>query len=194
MYKVYKTNTKKAILFTFVTVTNVTKYIRLNKIREIRGKYIYLYCLIYLIIYTQWREWLRWLHRLQKLKREGSSMTLKELSHLYYLNREIERDRQCLEELRSKAESPQSLTLEAIIKAKQEKCIHERDRLERFISGIDDSLTRQIFTMRYANSLSWAEIAAKVGGGNKPNSVRRRIYRAVEKIEKIEKSSGADVC
>ena len=118
-------------------------------------------------------------------------MTLKELSQLYYLNREIEMDRQCLEELRSKAESPQSLALEAIIKAKQDQRIHERDRLERFISGIDDGLTRQIFTMRCAGGLSWAETAAKVGGGNKPNSVRRHIYRA---FEKIEKSSEAAVC
>ena len=118
-------------------------------------------------------------------------MTLKELSELYYLNQEIERNRQRLEELRSKAESPQSLALEAIIKAKQDQCIHERDRLERFISGIDDNLTRQIFTLRCAGGLSWARIAAKVGGGNRPNSVRRRFYRD---LEKIEKSSGVAVC
>jgi len=118
-------------------------------------------------------------------------MTLKELSHLYYLNREIEMDRQRLEELRSKAESLQSLALEAIIKAKQERCIQERDRLERFISGIDDSLNRQIFTMRCACGLRWVEIAAKVGGGNTAGSVSRRFYRV---LEKIEKSSGAAVC
>jgi len=118
-------------------------------------------------------------------------MRLKELSHLYYLNREIEMDRRRLEELKSKPESPQLPVLEATIKAKQERCIHERDRLERFISGIDDILTRQIFTMRCAGGLSWAEIAAKVGGGNTTHDVRRRIYRA---FEKIEKSSGAAVC
>jgi DNA-directed RNA polymerase specialized sigma24 family protein len=118
-------------------------------------------------------------------------MTLKELSQLYYLNREIEMDRRRLEELRSKAESPQSPALEATIKAKQERCIQERDRLERFISSIDDNLTRQIFTMRCACGLSWAEIAAKVGGGNTTQGVMRRIYRA---FEKIEKSSGAAVC
>ena len=118
-------------------------------------------------------------------------MNLKELSNLHYLNREIEIDRKRLEELRSKAESPQSPALEAIIKANLERCIQERDRLERFINGIDDNLTRQIFTLRCAGGLSWARIAAKVGGGNKPNSIRKRIYRA---FEKIEKSAEAAVC
>ena len=133
-------------------------------------------------------------------------MRLKELSQLYYLNREIERDQQRLEELRSKAESPQSpvltgmpitpttesrleryvvemVDLEAIIKTKQERCIHERNMLERFINDIDDSLTRQIFTLRCVNGMGWAEIAVEVGGGNTGDGVKMRFYRHLKKIK-----------
>ena len=124
-------------------------------------------------------------------------MTLKELSQLYYLNREIEMDQRRLEELRSKVESPpapglsgmpgvvtaERVDLEAVIKAKQEQCIHERNRLERFIGDIDDSLDRQIFILRFVNGLSWAEVAASIGGGNTGEGVRRRFYRQLKKNE-----------
>jgi len=133
-------------------------------------------------------------------------MNLKEISQLYYLNREIEMDQQRLEELRSKAESPQSpvltgmpmtasaesrleryvvemVDLEAIIKAKQDQCLHERNKLERFIGDMDDSLTRQIFTLRCVNGLSWAEIAIEVGGGNTTEGVRQRFYRGLKKMK-----------
>ena len=95
-------------------------------------------------------------------------MTIKELSQLYYLNREIERDRERLSILRSKASSmgasgfdgiPKSgslggrleqciaeiVDLEVIIQAKITQCLHERNRLERYISDIPDSITRQVF-------------------------------------------------
>ena len=92
-------------------------------------------------------------------------MTLKELSQLYCLNREIEMDQQRLAELRTKAENasdrqlsdmPKSpnvdnrleryvsemVDLQVIIHTKLQQCIHERNRLERYIAGIDDSKER----------------------------------------------------
>ncbi len=131
-------------------------------------------------------------------------MTLKELSQLYYLNREIEMDQQRLEELRTKAESPGSprydgmpkgtttvskveryaaeiADLEAIIAAKQEQCIHERNRLERYINDIDDSLTRQIFTFRFVSGLPWPQVAAHIGGNHTEKSVSKTCYRYLEK-------------
>ena len=127
-------------------------------------------------------------------------MTLKELSQLYYLNREIEMDQRRLEELRVKAESPSSgrldgmprspntenrleryiaeiVDLSAIITAKQMRCIHERNRLERYINDIDDSLTRQIFTFRFINGLSWYQVSAHIGGGNTEAGVKKVCYR-----------------
>lgn len=132
-------------------------------------------------------------------------MTLKELSQLYYLNREIERDKQRLEALRSKSTSlsGQSLTgmpsgtsidgssidryiaeivdLEAIISAKITQCLHERNRLERYIADIPDSLTRQIFTLRFINGLSWVQVAMHIGGGISVSSVKMICIRHIDK-------------
>lgn len=137
-------------------------------------------------------------------------MTLKELSQLYYLNREIERDQERLEELRAKASAPgapnydgmpkspsfenrleryiaEIVDLEAIIQAKITQCLHERARLERYIAEIPDSLTRQIFQLRFINGLTWVQIAFSVGGGNTEEGVRKRVYRHLEQENKGEK-------
>ena len=131
-------------------------------------------------------------------------MTLKELSQLYYLNREIERDKKRLEALRSRPTSlsAQSLTgmpsgsvidgssidryiaeivdLEAIISAKITQCMHERNRLERYIADIPDSLTRQIFTLRFINGLSWVQVSMHLGGYNTVDGVKKICYRYLE--------------
>ena len=131
-------------------------------------------------------------------------MTLKELSQLYYLNREIERDQERLEQLRARVSAPGSpnydgmpkspsfenrleryiaemVDLEAIIQAKITQCLHERNRLERYIAEIPDSLTRQIFQLRFINGLTWVQIAFSVGGGNTEGSVKVICYRYIKK-------------
>lgn len=131
-------------------------------------------------------------------------MTLKELSQLYYLNREIERDQERLEQLRARVSAPGSpnydgmpkspsfenrleryiaemVDLEAIIQAKITQCLHERNRLERYIAEIPDSLTRQIFQLRFINGLTWVQIAFSVGGGNTEGSVKMICYRYINK-------------
>ena len=131
-------------------------------------------------------------------------MTLKELSQLYYLNREIERDQERLEKLRARVSAPGSpnydgmpkspsfenrleryiaemVDLEAIIQAKITQCLHERNRLERYISEIPDSLTRQIFQLRFINGLTWVQIAFSVGGGNTEGSVKMIFFRYIKK-------------
>jgi len=45
-------------------------------------------------------------------------------------------------------------------KAKAEK---ELVAIEEFIDGIDDSLTRRVFKMRYEDGMSWTAIALKLG-------------------------------
>ena len=134
-------------------------------------------------------------------------MTLKELSQLYYLNREIEKDKERLEMLKSLATSPSGhnltgmpkgdnyenrlerymaeiVDLEAIISAKIKRCIHERNRLERYIADIPDSLTRQIFTLRFVNGLSWTQVAFSQGGIT-ADGARMICRRYIEKTEKI---------
>nr|DAI94457.1 MAG TPA: Protein of unknown function (DUF1492) [Caudoviricetes sp.] len=129
-------------------------------------------------------------------------MTLKELSQLYYLDREIKLDRERLAELRSDLMNPKSPSydgmpkspnpdpamercvaeitdLEAIIQAKIEQRIYERARLERYISDIPDSLTRQIFTLRFIEGLTWEDVAAKAGGNNTAKNCSNICYRYI---------------
>ncbi len=131
-------------------------------------------------------------------------MTLKELSQIYYLNREIEQDQERLEALRARASAtgspnydgmPKSpsfenrleryiaeiVDLEAIIQAKITQCLHECNRLERYIAEIPDSLTRQIFQLRFINGLTWVQIALSAGGGNTEASVKMICYRYIKK-------------
>ncbi len=129
-------------------------------------------------------------------------MTLKELSQLYYLNREIEVDKKRLQELEIKAVScsadlsgmPRSsgvgdrvgryaaeiADLKSIIEAKHQQCLYERSRIERYISGIEDSYLRQVFTYRFVNGLPWAQVAACVGGRNTDDGCRKAVTRYLE--------------
>ena len=137
-------------------------------------------------------------------------MTVKELSQLYWLNREIEMDQERLAELEQKATSISSpnlsgvpggsnhfdnkiqryvadiVDLQMIILAKQQQCIHERNRLERYIATIPDSLTRQIFTLRFVNGLPWLQVALHIGGNNTEASVKMTCYRYIDKTNASE--------
>lgn len=129
-------------------------------------------------------------------------MTLKELSQLYYLDKEIELDRERLAELRANLLCPRSpnydgmprnpnpenalercvaeiVDLENVIRAKIEQRIYERARLERYISDIPDSLTRQIFTLRFIEGLTWDDVAAKAGGNNTAKNCSNICYRYI---------------
>lgn len=129
-------------------------------------------------------------------------MTLKELSQLYYLDREIELDRERLAELRADLLCPRSpdydgmprnpnpenalercvaeiVDLEDVIRTKIEQRIYERARLERYISDIPDSLTRQIFTLRFIEGLTWEQVAARTGGNNTAKNCSNICYRYI---------------
>lgn len=134
-------------------------------------------------------------------------MTLHELSQLYYLKREIEMDKQRLAELRLDAASPSApnitgmprgtslesalekkcervFRLEAIITAKIARCEREREKLEKYISDIPDSLTRQIFTLRFVHSYTWRQVANRCGGHNTPDGVRMICMRYLQNEQK----------
>ncbi len=133
-------------------------------------------------------------------------MTTKELSQLYYLSKEIELCQKQLEELeqrrglsavlvddmphgkgpaKSQVEelAAEIVDLEAIIHAKQIECLHERSRLGRFIREIPDSITRQIFELRFAECKSWNQVADHIGGDNNEESVKKRCYRYLKKMD-----------
>lgn len=131
-------------------------------------------------------------------------MTVNELSQLYYLNLEIEKDRRKLESLRSrrgvqspaisdmpKSSSPCSsreaeltaeiLDLEEIIAAKLVLAQKEKNRLERWVSQIPHSLTRQIFEDRFCELMKWEEVAADIGGGSTAERVKKICYRYLKR-------------
>ena len=127
-------------------------------------------------------------------------MTVKELSQLYHLKREIELCERQLHELEEQRGSlsisqdgqPRAkgnvqsqveqlameiVDLQAIICAKEIQYIHEKNRLERYISEIPDSVTRQIFRLRFEECLSWDQVTARMGSEISMDGVRRRVYR-----------------
>lgn len=137
-------------------------------------------------------------------------MTKQELSKLYRLNRKIELLQRELKELETRAYVPSgpNLTgmpsgsnvkqstveryaaeiadLRAIIAAKQIECIHERNRLIRWIADVDCWPEQDIFYYRYVSGLSWPQVAAHIGGGNSADSVRIRHDRYLQKINSEE--------
>jgi len=112
-------------------------------------------------------------------------MTKRELSQLYYLNREIEEQQRRLDELESLATSctstitgmPKSpnitdmlskyaaeiADLRGLIDLNIKKCFYELNRLNRFISTVSDSEMRQILSLRYINGFTWQQIAFSIG-------------------------------
>lgn len=125
-------------------------------------------------------------------------MTVKELSQLYYLNREIEQDKNRLAELEAAATSctakitglphiqgiadktaiaAEIAYCREVIELKSKQSIIEYNRIMRFVAGIKDSQMRQIVALRHANGLSWRQVALHIGGGNTEDGVRKRHKR-----------------
>lgn len=125
-------------------------------------------------------------------------MTRRELSQVYHLRKEIDEDRARLHRLEAAATSaspsdggsggsgiPTDRTaiaasiadLRAQIADKVEREHRELIRLMDYIDTISDALTRRIFKLRFADGLSWAAIANRIGGGNTPDMARQRCYR-----------------
>lgn len=130
-------------------------------------------------------------------------MNKKELSQLYWLNREIEEQQRRLDELEGLATSctaqitgmPRSkgisdkvanyvgeiADLKCLIDLNIKKCFFELNRLNRYIETIPDSQVRMILSLRYINGLNWNQISASIGGGNTSDGVRMLHNRFLSK-------------
>ena len=126
-------------------------------------------------------------------------MTKKELSQLYYLKKEIKDLQQRIAELETAATkctvnisgmpngdeisdrigkyAAQIADLKALLEQNLKKSILELNRLERFIQTVDDPLVQQIMIYRFENQMSWRQIEKAIGGNNKAESLRKRLYR-----------------
>jgi len=133
-------------------------------------------------------------------------MTKRELSQLYYLNREIKEQQRRLAELETAATScTAAITdfrgisgiadktskyaieiadLKVLIDLNIKKCFYELNRLNRYIQSVDDSKTRMVLSLRYINGFSWRQIAFSIGAGNTEDGVRMLHNRFLKKINK----------
>lgn len=165
-------------------------------------------------------------------------MTVKELSQLYHLNREVEMDQKRLADLDSEIQRDESrlAVLEAkstsvsspaydgmpkspsggnqiecsvaelvdlrdliarkkalrsecamTIHAKQILCLTERNRLERYIADLPDSLLRMIFTYRFINGLTWYQVSEHIGMHTTEDSVKKLCYRYLSEENQTQK-------
>ena len=125
-------------------------------------------------------------------------MTLKELSQFHYLKQEIRRDEERLRELEAIATDTavklsgipfgegvsdiacQIADLRKELQEKMKEALTEHNRILRYVRAIDDSLTRQIFWLRFLDGLSWEMVADKIGGTSS-DSVKKTCYRYLKR-------------
>lgn len=130
-------------------------------------------------------------------------MTKKELSQLYYLNREIAQLQIKLEELESLATSCTShitgmpmvqgisdkiakyaveiSDLKGILDLSLKRCFYELNKLNRYIQSIEDAQMRMILSLRYVNGLSWEQVAASISSCISGESIRKAHDRFLMK-------------
>lgn len=103
-----------------------------------------------------------------------------ELRQYLALRRETQRLEERLSAIRAKGGSDAQLL--ELTENNRLRCKAKLLNIERFISDIDDSLLRQIFTFRYVKGLSWAGVAAACGGYYSPDYVRICHDRYLKRI------------
>jgi hypothetical protein len=139
-------------------------------------------------------------------------MTKKELSQLYWLNKEIEMQQKRIAELENLATSctatltgmPRSplvtdrlsnyiaeiVDLRNLLELNLKKCFYELNRLNRYINTIEDSQIRQIMTLRYINGLTWQQIAFRIGEHDE--QYPRRKHNAFLRKCKVDENDEAN--
>ncbi len=138
-------------------------------------------------------------------------MTKKELSELYWLNREIEEEQRKLNELKAattgcttkitglphvsgihdKIGDLSILIAEQkdLIELKIKQSVIEYNRLNRYIENVPDAQMRMILSLRYVNGLTWQQIADNIGGKNTADAIRKKH----DKFLKLSVFSAKDV-
>ena len=129
-------------------------------------------------------------------------MTRKELSQIYYLNREIKMWKEKLDTITSnvnatgmhEANRLSDITYETMVK-KDDICAIIEDRLRelkkkqleimRFINGIDDSLVRQIMQYRFVECMPWRKISERVYNRSDKEDLVRIICKRYLKQHRI---------
>jgi DNA-directed RNA polymerase specialized sigma24 family protein len=127
-------------------------------------------------------------------------MTIKELSQLFFLKKEIAKLEKQLQDLQDaatrvtvtvsdsprsgKVSSPTALgadicELKTMLEEIKQQRIAEYKRLLGYINSIDDSYTRQVMTLRFVDGLKWEEVADALNTTSW--SVKHLCYRFVDR-------------
>ena len=125
-------------------------------------------------------------------------LTEKELSQLFYLNRECEQIQKDIQDKQQKLGYKSPLVtdmprgnvkdptnaiddiadLEAIMRQKLVQIQEERQKIENFLTGIPDAETRLIFRLRHVNCMTWEEIGDEVNMDRR--TAARKYYRCLK--------------
>ncbi len=133
-------------------------------------------------------------------------MTVRELSQLFYIKKLLERDELRLMELEARLQPggmnlsgmprnpnpknqieeivPLIIDIKDQIAKRQEEYFAEQKRIETYIGTISDYHIKLIITLRFVDMLTWPQVAARIGGNNTEDSVKKACYRFLKKESK----------
>ena len=139
----------------------------------------------------------------EKSQNSEHAMTSRELKNLYYLKKEIKEQQRRIAELEAFATNcstkitglpngkgvsdkignyaAQIADLKALLALNLKKCFYEFNRLNRYIEEVDEPLMKQIMIYRFENQMSWMQIEKAMGGKNRAESLRKKLYRYLKK-------------
>lgn len=118
---------------------------------------------------------------------KGRKITKQELSNLRWLRLqevEIERRLRAMERMETEEGDAQQeqrhaealKKMRALLAEKRRACLEEEARLRAYIYAIPDQQVQLICILRFVKGMSWAQVAAEVGG-NTEESVKKACYR-----------------
>ena len=130
-------------------------------------------------------------------------MTKKELSQFYYLKRKIKEQQRRIAELEALAincstkitglptgtgisdkignYAAQIADLKALLDLNLKKRFYELNRINSYIDGVEEPLIKQIMIYRFECHMSWLQIERAIGGKNRAESLRKKLYRYLNK-------------
>ena len=139
----------------------------------------------------------------EKSQKSERAMTSRELKNLYYLKKEIKEQQRRIAELEAVATNcstkitglptgkgisdkignyaAQIADLKALLDLNLKKCFYELNRISRYIEGVEEPLIKQIMIYRFECHMSWLQIERAIGGKNRAESLRKKLYRYLNK-------------
>lgn len=110
-------------------------------------------------------------------KRVIKTMTLKELSQLHHLDREIKMNNARFLSIDPKNCTADEATLRLAIETSLQRYVAEQMRLLNYIDAIPDSLTRTIFTLRFMAGLTARQTSEYMNNEYSADAIDHRVWR-----------------